>query len=91
MSALLGDPKVPFDERLRGAFPWTAFLSDADQEAFAREIVAVTRACAPVTRFDKALITFRAWRSTAEAISTGYTPDHQMDWIEPGLNPKATK
>ncbi len=83
VTASLGDPKVPFTERLRGPFPWMAFLSDADQEAFAREIVAITRACASVARFDKALITLRAWRSTAEAISAGYTPDDQLDWIEP--------
>lgn len=81
--ASLGDPFVPFVERLLEPFPWMAFLSDKDQEAFAREIVRITRACASVARFDKALIALRAWRSTAEAISAGYTPDDQLDWIEP--------
>jgi prevent-host-death family protein len=83
VSASLGDPQVPFTERLRGPFPWMVFLSDADQEAFAREIVAITRACASVGRFEKALITLRAWRSTAEVISAGYTPDDPLEWIEP--------
>ncbi|MET3921079.1 type II toxin-antitoxin system Phd/YefM family antitoxin [Arthrobacter sp. UYEF20] len=83
VTASLGDPQIPFAERLHGPFPWMAFLSDADQEAFAREIVTISRACASVARFDKALITLRAWRSTAEAISAGYTPDDRLDWIEP--------
>ncbi|WP_104063787.1 type II toxin-antitoxin system Phd/YefM family antitoxin [Arthrobacter sp. 4R501] len=83
VTASLGDPQVPFVERLRGPFPWIAFLSEADEAAFAREIVAITRACASVGRFDKALVALRAWRSTAEAISAGYTPDDQLDWIEP--------
>ncbi|HEX9088389.1 MAG TPA: type II toxin-antitoxin system Phd/YefM family antitoxin [Arthrobacter sp.] len=83
VTASLADPEVPFVERLGTPFPWMAFLSQADQESFAREIVAITRACASVARFDKALITLRAWKSTAEALSAGYTPDDQLDWIEP--------
>ena len=53
------------------------------QEAFARDIVAITSVCASVACFDKALITLRAWRSTAEAITAGCTRDDQLDWIEP--------
>ncbi len=83
VAATLADPQVPFVERLQGPFPWIAFLSEADQAAFAHEIVTITRACASVGRFDKALIALHAWRSTAEAISAGYTPDDELDWIEP--------
>lgn len=68
--------------RLVEQFPWAALLRPGDRQAFASEIVEVTRACAAVGRFERLLITFEAWRSTAEAIAAGYTSDSDLDWLD---------
>ncbi|WP_026818211.1 hypothetical protein [Arthrobacter castelli] len=91
MAVALSDEPGPFVDRLRGPFPWLEFLSSTDRDSFAREIVDVARACASVSRFDRLLVTLRAWRSTAEAISAGYTPDDELEWMEdadPVLDPR---
>jgi len=77
----LDDTGEPLGERLRAQFPWVEFLRPEGREAFAAEIVAVTRACAAVGEFRRLLITFEAWRSTATAIAAGYTPDADLEWI----------
>gem|GEM_PF-5023884 len=77
---------VPFDERLRGPFPWVEFLKPADRAQFARDIVDVARACAAVSRFDRLLLTMKARHATAEATAAGYTHDDDVEWLaEPGL------
>lgn len=82
VAASLASNDIPFVDRLRGPFPWVEFLKPADRGAFAQEIVDVARACAAVSRFDRLLITLLAWRSTAQAIADGYTPDEDLDWLE---------
>ena len=82
VAASLAPDDVPFVERLRAPFPWVEFLTPADREAFAQEVVDVARACAAVSRFDRLLLTLTAWRSTAEAIAAGYTHDDQLDWLD---------
>ncbi|TKJ29457.1 type II toxin-antitoxin system Phd/YefM family antitoxin [Blastococcus sp. CCUG 61487] len=69
-------------ERLRQHFPWVAFLEPEQREQFAAEIVEVTRASASVSQFAPILITFEAWRSTAEAFAAGYTPDAELEWLD---------
>lgn len=81
VAASLAPGDQPFVERLRTPFPWLEFLAPADRDLFAQEIVDVARACAAVSRFGRLLITLEAWRSTAEAIALGYTPDEQLTWI----------
>ena len=58
------------------------FLKPEGRQEFAQEIVDVARACASGSRFDRLLLTLQAWRSTAEAIAEGYTPDDQLTWID---------
>lgn len=82
VAASLADTGEPLGDRLRTQFPWVEFLRPGGREAFAAEIVAVTRACAAVGEFRRLLITFEAWRSTATAIASGYTPDEDLDWID---------
>lgn len=69
-------------DRLRQPFPWLEFLAVDDRERFVREIVDVTRACASVGEYSRLLATFAAWRSTAEAIAHGYTPDEALEWLD---------
>lgn len=71
----------PLGERLREPFPWLGFLPADGRERFAAEMVDLTRACAAVGQFSRLLVTFAAWRSTAEAIAAGYTPDGEVDWL----------
>lgn len=73
-------PSLP--ERLRGPFPWIEFLSDAERMAFADEIVRVMRACAAVGDYRQLLITFHAWRSTAEAYAHGLPHDEALHWLD---------
>ena len=46
----------------------------------------MARACASVSRFDRLVLTMKAWHSTAEAIAAGYTHDDDVEWLaEPAL------
>ena len=86
VSASLAESGQPLGERLRQQFPWVEFLAADDRARFAEEIVDLTRACAAVGQFSRLLVVFDAWRSTAEAIAAGYTPDADLDWLpEPVL------
>ncbi len=80
--ASLADSGEPLGTRLRHQFPWVEFLSPGDRERFAAEILAVTRACAAVAQFQRLLVTFEAWRSSASAIAAGYTRDEDLDWLD---------
>lgn len=82
VAASLANIDVPFVERLRGPFPWVEFLNAEDRESFANEVVDVARACASVSRFERLLLTLKAWQSTAEAISSGYTLDEELEWLD---------
>jgi PHD/YefM family antitoxin component YafN of YafNO toxin-antitoxin module len=82
VAASLSQTGQPLAERLRQQFPWVEFLAGEDREQFATEIVDVTRACAAVGHFGRLLVAFEAWRSTAEAIAAGYTPDAELDWLD---------
>lgn len=79
--ASLADSGEPLGTRLRQQFPWVEFLSSRDRERFATEIVDVTRACAALGQFQRLLVTFEAWRSTATAIAAGYTSDEDLEWL----------
>ncbi|GAA3621191.1 prevent-host-death protein [Kineosporia mesophila] len=82
VAASLAPGDQPFAERLRVSFPWVEFLKPEDRLQFAQEIVDVARACAAVSRFDRLLLSLREWRSTAEALAQGYTPDDELIWID---------
>lgn len=82
VAASLSQTGQPLGERLRRQFPWMEFLGESDRETFATEIMDTARACAAVSRFERILVVFEAWRSTAEAIAAGYTCDDELDWIE---------
>lgn len=82
---------APFVDRLRGPFPWVEFLAPQDRDTFAQEVVDVARACAAVSRFERLLLTLRAWQSTAEAIAAGTNRDDELDWLDephPVANPR---
>ncbi len=79
-ASLAPEEDGPFVRRLRVHFPWVTFLSETDQDEFAREVVDVARSCAAVSRFDRLLITLSAWKDTAEAIAAGYTYGDDLDW-----------
>lgn len=91
VAASLAPEDRPFVERLHQPFPWLAFLSSTDQEAFASEAVQVARACAAVAHFDRLLLTIRAWKATAEEVAIGYTPHDELEWLdaaEPVADPR---
>lgn len=91
VAASLAPDDVSFVERLRGPFPWVEFLNQSDREAFAHETVDVARACAAVSRFDRLLLTVKAWHSTAQAIAGGYTNDEDLELLdvpEPVADPR---
>lgn len=83
VAASLAPDDVPFVERLRGPFPWLALLSSSDQDAFAQEVVSIARACASISQFDRLLLTLHSWKATAEEVAPGYTPDDELEWLEP--------
>ncbi len=82
VAASLSPGETPFSERLKGPFPWVDFLSATDRQAFAEEVVDVARACASVSRFEPLVLTLTSWHATAQAIASGYTPDHEQQWLE---------
>ncbi|KGM13185.1 hypothetical protein [Cellulomonas bogoriensis] len=72
-----------FAHRLRQPFPWMTFLSDAEQDVMAKEIVDIARACAGVGRFEPLAIKLSAWRATAEAYAAGVPRDNaDLTWLD---------
>jgi PHD/YefM family antitoxin component YafN of YafNO toxin-antitoxin module len=82
VAASLSTSGVNLADRLRGPFPWIEFLAPQSQVRFATEIVDVARACAAVGQFSRLLVVFEAWRSSAETIANGYTPDDELEWLD---------
>jgi transcriptional regulator with XRE-family HTH domain len=68
---------------LRTPFPWMRYLSDAEQEMFAKEFVDLSRACSAVHQFDPLAIALSAWQSTAQAYASGVPRDGgDIEWLE---------
>lgn len=87
-ASLAPDDDGPFVQRLRVPFPWLSFLSETDQDEFAREVVDVARSCAAVSRFERLLITVSAWQDSAGAIAAGYAHGEDLHWdVEGGTVP----
>ena len=82
LGAFLSTDDLPLAERLRQPFPWIEFLSPDSRDRFAEELVSGTRACVSFGQFTRLLIVFEAWRSSAQAIASGYLPDDELHWIE---------
>ena len=82
VAASLAPGDSSFAERLLVPFPWLGFLPAQQREQFATEIVEVSRACASISSFDRLFIVLAEWRSTAEAIAAGFTPDDELDWLD---------
>ncbi len=82
VAASLSTSGLNLADRLRQPFPWLEFLVPQSQVRFATEIVDVTRACAAVGQFSKLLVVLEAWRSSAETIANGYTPDDELEWLD---------
>lgn len=83
VAAAVAEWPASFAHRLRGPFPWMTFLSDAEQDAMADELVTTTRACAGVGRFDPLAITIAAWKATAEAYAAGIPRDGaDLTWLD---------
>jgi len=70
-----------FTRRLLGPFPWMTFLSEAERETFADELVTVARACASVAAFEPLATCIHAWQATAEAYASGWHKD-EYDWLD---------
>lgn len=83
VAASLAPDDVPFADRLADAFPWIEFLSAEHRSEFADEIVSVARACASVSRYERLLITLKAWKDSAEAAAAGWA-DAPVDWLDEG-------
>lgn len=81
-AALLAPGSLSFPERLLVPFPWLGFLPSKQREQFAAEIVEVTRACVSINNFDRLFVVLAEWKSTAEAVATGFTPDNELDWLD---------
>jgi hypothetical protein len=82
VAASLAPGESSFAEGLLVPFPWLGFLPNEQREQFAAEIVEVSRACASISSFDRLFVVLAEWRSTAEAIAAGYTPDDDLDWLD---------
>jgi hypothetical protein len=82
VAASLAPGDSSFAERLLVPFPWLGFLPAHQREQFAAEIVEVSRACASISSFDRLFVVLAEWRSTAEAIAAGFTPDDELDWLD---------
>jgi len=82
VAASLAPGALSFAERLLVPFPWLGFLPHSQREQFAAEIVEVARACAAISSFERLFVVLAEWRSTAEAVASGYTPDDQLDWLD---------
>lgn len=94
VAASLAPGESSFADRLLGPFPWLGFLPVHQREQFASEIVEVSRACASISNFDRLFVVLSAWKATAEAVASGYTPDAELDWLdesEPVDDPRAGK
>lgn len=92
VAASLSPSESTFAERLVAPFPWLGFLPELQRDRFATEIVEVARACAAISKFDRLFVVLAEWRSTAEAVAAGYTPDEELDWmdeLEPMSDPRA--
>lgn len=55
-----------FAAGLAASLPWTAFLPEAEREAFAAEAADTLRACAALGRFTAFASLIEEWRNTAE-------------------------
>jgi hypothetical protein len=82
VAASLSPGEMTFAERLVAPFPWLGLLPLDEREKFATEIVEVARACASVSTFDRLFVVLAEWRSTAEAVAAGYTPDEDLEWLD---------
>lgn len=82
VAATLAPGTLSFHERLLTPFPWLGFLPFKQREKFAAEIVEVTRACISIANFDRLFVVLAEWKSTAEAVATGFTPDNELDWLD---------
>jgi hypothetical protein len=94
VAASLAPGGSSFADRLLGPFPWLGFLPGTQREQFASEIVEVSRACASISNFERLFVVLSAWKATAEAVASGYTPDAELDWLdesEPVDDPRAGK
>ncbi|MFF1831820.1 type II toxin-antitoxin system Phd/YefM family antitoxin [Paenarthrobacter sp. NPDC058040] len=60
-----------FVQRLHVPFPWLTFLTRAEQDEFASEVVEVARGCAAVGFFGRLGVVISAWEATAAAVAEG--------------------
>ena len=74
--------ELPLAERLRKPFPWVEFLTDRERVAFADELLAVARASASIGYYNRLLVTFESWRSTAEAQGLGSRTHGELEWLD---------
>lgn len=82
VAAALSPGGAPLHERLAQSFGWINFLPEQERTDCAAELVTVARGCAAVAHYDRLLVTVAGWRSTAEAFAEGYTPDHELTWLD---------
>lgn len=81
VAVAVADWPSSFAARLHGPFPWMHFLSDAEQEAFADELVRTARACASVAQFEPLATVIQAWMSTAQAKAAGWDRTEYV-WLD---------
>ncbi|MGP0223255.1 MULTISPECIES: type II toxin-antitoxin system Phd/YefM family antitoxin [unclassified Paenarthrobacter] len=60
-----------FVQRLHVPFPWLTFLTRAEQDEFAGEVVEVARGCAAVGFFGRLGVVISSWEATAAAAAEG--------------------
>lgn len=82
VAASLAPGTSSFAERLLVPFPWLGFLPNHQREQFATEVVEVARACAAISNFERLFVVLAEWKSTAESVAAGYTPDDQLEWLD---------
>lgn len=83
VAAAVADWPGSFAHRLHQPFPWMTFLTEAEQEQFAADLVSVARACAALGRFEQLALTVRQWKSTSEAYASGITANgSEIEWLD---------
>lgn len=83
VGAVLQTDPVGLAERFLQPYPWVEFLAQPDREAFAREVVDVTRACAAIAQFGRLESVVSSWQATAEALAAAIdATGADLEWLE---------
>lgn len=79
--AVTASPDGTLAGRMSDRFPWMLALSQADQDACAKTVLAAARASFATNQPHLAIAEFTAWRETATAIAAGLGTK-PVEWLD---------